>query len=224
MSVALTDIITQGGSIDSDGAFDLPPGETLLWSGQPKPSGFVRRVFYLRALGAYFAIIVGFTTIGTLASGAETYLLLGSLVWQLSLGGIVLTILSLLGRYYAKTTIYALTNKRFVIRSGLALPSVIGIPITKIQSAGIRTHSDKTGDIVLIPEKGLKIYWLLLWPSVRTFEWSRVQPLLRSIEKPEVVAGMLQDLIAIETKETKVSAPTEDGHAEQDSSLNPALV
>ena len=224
MSVALTDIITKGGSIDSDGAFDLPPGETLLWSGQPKPSGFARRVFHLKALGAYFAIIVGFTTIGTLASDAETYMLLGTFVWQLSLGGIVLTILSLLGHFYAKSTIYALTNKRFVIRSGLALPSVIAIPISKLQSAGIRTHSDKTGDIVLLPEKGLKVYWLLLWPSVRTFEWSRVQPLLRSVEKPEVVAGMLRDLIAIETTETKLSTSTEEGHAEQDNSLNPALL
>jgi hypothetical protein len=209
VSADLTDIITRCGSIDSDGAFDLPPGETLLWTGQPKPFGFVYRAFHLKALAAYFALIVGFTTVGTLASDTEAYVLLGSLAWQLSMGAAVLLIFSLLGHFYAKSTIYALTNKRFVIRSGLALPSVIAIPITKIQSAGIQMYSDKTGDIVLVPEKGLKVYWLLLWPSVRTFEWSRVQPMLRAIEKPEVVAEMLRNLVAIET-EAKVPALTEE--------------
>ena len=223
MNADLTDVITRGGSIDSDGAFDLPPDETLLWSAQPKPSAFVRRVFHLRALTMYFALIVGFSSIGTLSSAAEMKVLLGSLVWQLSLGGMVLVILNVLGRFYAKSTIYALTNKRFVIRSGLALPSVIAIPLTKLQSAGIRTYSDDTGDIVLVPDKGLKVYWLLLWPSVRTFEWRHVQPLLRAIEKPEVVAGMLKELISIES-ESDANQQTDDRQSEQQGSLNPALL
>ena len=171
----------------------------------------------------YFALIVGFTSIGALASAPEIKVLLGSLVWQFSLGGIVLVILSVLGHFYAKSTIYALTNKRFVIRSGLALPSVIAIPLTKLQSAGIRTYSDDTGDIVLVPDKGLKVYWLLLWPSVRTFEWRHVQPLLRAIEKPEVVAGMLKELISIEG-ESDANRQNNDPQSEQQAGLNPVLL
>lgn len=223
MNADLTDVITRGGSIDSDGAFDLPPDETLLWSAQPKSSAFVRRAFHLKALTMYFALVVGFTSIGALSSAAEMKVLLGSLLWQLSLGGIVLVILSVLGHFYAKSTIYALTNKRFVIRSGLALPSVIAIPLTKLQSAGIRTYSDDTGDIVLVPDKGLKVYWVLLWPSVRTFEWKHVQPLLRAIEQPEVVAGMLKDLISVEG-ESDENRQTDDRQSEQQGGLNPALL
>ena len=76
----------------------------------------------------------------------------------------------------------------------------------------------------MVPEKGLKVYWLLLWPSVRTFEWSRVQPMLRAIEKPEVVAEMLRNLVAIET-EAKVSPLTEESRTRQDAaSLSQALL
>ncbi|MDA8754954.1 PH domain-containing protein, partial [Luminiphilus sp.] len=51
------------------------------------------------------------------------------------------------------------------------------------------------GDITFLPIEGTKVYWLMLWPHVRSFSFRRVQPLLRGIEDPDVVARLLVNVI-----------------------------
>ena len=69
------------------------------------------------------------------------------------------------------------------------------------ESAGLRRLRDGTGDITFLPVEGTKVYWLMLWPHVRPFNFRRVQPLLRGIDDPDSVARLLVNVIE-EMRET----------------------
>ena len=72
---------------------------------------------------------------------------------------------------------------------------IVNLPLTKVESAGLRRLRDGTGDISFLPADGTKVFWLMLWPHVRLFQFKRVQPLLRGIEDPDVVARLLVNVI-----------------------------
>jgi hypothetical protein len=113
----------------------------------------------------------------------------------------VIGILAFMAKLYAKSTIYTITNRRLVIRSGVALPMIVNLPLTKVESAGLRRLRDGTGDITFLPLEGMKVYWLMLWPHVRPLNFRRVQPLLRGVEDPDSVARLLVNVIE-EMRET----------------------
>ena len=79
--------------------------------------------------------------------------------------------------------------------AGGALPSIVNRRLTKAESAGLKRLRDGTVDITFRAIEGTKFYWLLLWPHVRPFSFRRVQPLLRGIEDPDVVARLLVNVI-----------------------------
>ena len=72
---------------------------------------------------------------------------------------------------------------------------IINLPLAKVELAGLRRLRDGTGDITFLPIEGTKVYWFMLWPHVRPFSFRRVQPLLRGIEDPDVVARLLVNII-----------------------------
>jgi hypothetical protein len=127
--------------------------------------------------------------------GASLSVLTGTLAWQSGLALSVLVILAFMAKLYSDSTLYTITNRRLIIRSGVALPMIINLPLAKVESAGLRRLRDGTGDITFLPVEGTKVYWLMLWPHVRPLSFRRVQPLLRGIEDPDVVARLLVNVI-----------------------------
>ena len=127
--------------------------------------------------------------------GAPISMLTGTLAWQGALALTVVSILAVMAKLYATSTLYTITSRRLIIRSGLALPMIVNLPLTKVQSAGLRRLRDGTGDISFLPVEGTKVFWLMLWPHVRPLNFRRVQPLLRGIEDPDEVARLLVNVI-----------------------------
>jgi hypothetical protein len=168
-----------------------PAGERILWQGSPTSMAMARRAFHVRGVAIYFAILMAWRAVAHLADGhgaADTALaVLG--VLPLALAG--LGVLALLGRLNARATVYTITDRRVVMRFGVALPMTVNLPYKMVDSAGLAVHGDGTGDITLTLLGSDRIAWLHLWPHVRPWHLSRPQPMLRGLADPQKVAGIL---------------------------------
>jgi hypothetical protein len=174
----------------------LPEGETLLWQGQPGWRPLALRVFHVRSVGLYFALLIAIHLASRLLQGEPAGAALLGAGWQLGLGALTLGILSLLAYLYARATIYTLTDRRLVMRIGVAVPMMINIPWETIESADLREFGDGAGDIALTPVPGKRLSWWALWPNVRPWRYARVQPMLRGIADAREVAGLLARTVA----------------------------
>ncbi|MDA9877594.1 photosynthetic complex putative assembly protein PuhB [Luminiphilus sp.] len=174
---------------------ELPEGEQVLWQSSPTWNSMARRVFQLHAASLYFLLLISGHAVYRIMDGASLSVLTGTLAWQSGLALSVLVILAFMAKLYSNSTLYTITNRRLIIRSGVALPMIVNLPLAKVESAGLRRLRDGTGDITFLPIEGTKVYWLMLWPHVRPLSFRRVQPLLRGIEDPDVVARLLVNVI-----------------------------
>jgi hypothetical protein len=187
----------------------LPEGEALLWQGRPDEVRLGREAFRMHWIGVYFAILALWqvaTAFHDLPTTAEA--------WRVALGGVLRTavlafatlgLLSFLGRRMARGTIYSITSKRVVIRSGLAMPMAINLPYSRIDGAGLKLNADGSGDIPLKLAPGKKLAFVTLWPNVRPWKLFRAEPMLRSIPDAQKVASLLAEAISSTASEpTKI--------------------
>jgi hypothetical protein len=110
---------------------------------------------------------------------------------MLLLGGLAIGILWLIARGYARTTVYTLTDKRLVIRNGIAIPVTINLPFARIDEASLKLFDDNSGDIVLTPNRSDRVPAVLLWPHMRPWRLRRPEPMLRSVPDAVHVAALL---------------------------------
>ena len=187
----------------------LPEGEYIVWQGRPRVSALSTRVFHTRTLLLYFVALIAVHIIYRLMAGSVMADILLDTGWQLGLAAIALALLDTAARLYARSTLITFTNRRLVLRSGVAVPMIVNIPWDTLQSAGLHVCSDGTGDILLTPKTDRKLYYMMLWPYVRPWRFGRVQPLLRGIEDPQQVTRRLAEVIADE-RSTDNASPRVD--------------
>ena len=166
----------------------LPEGETMVWQGRPTVAAMARRVFFIPHLALYFGLLIAGHTVYRLMEGVSAAQVVGTFVWQAGLAATVLVLLAWLARSYAASVMYTLTSERLVIRSGVALPMMVNIPIEQITAADMRVYRDGTGDIVLTPVADRKLHWVLLWPNVSAWYSRPIRPLLRGLAEPHRAA------------------------------------
>ena len=166
----------------------LPEGETMVWQGRPTVAAMARRVFFIPHLALYFGLLIAGHTVYRLMEGVSGVQVMGTFVWQAGLAAVVLVLLAWLARSYAASVMYTLTSERLVIRSGVALPMMVNIPIEQITAADMRVYRDGTGDIVLTPVADRKLHWVLLWPNVSAWYSRPIRPLLRGLTEPHRAA------------------------------------
>ena len=166
----------------------LPEGETMVWQGRPTVAAMARRVFFIPHLALYFGLLIAGHTVYRLMEGVSAAQVMGTFVWQAGLAATVLVLLAWLARSYAASVMYTLTSERLVIRSGVALPMMVNIPIEQITAADMRVYRDATGDIVLTPVADRKLHWVLLWPNVSAWYSRPIRPLLRGLAEPHRAA------------------------------------
>ena len=166
----------------------LPEGETMVWQGRPTVAAMARRVFFVPHLALYFGLLIAGHTVYRLMEGVSAAQVMGTFVWQAGLAATVLVLLAWLARSYAASVMYTLNSERLVIRSGVALPMMVNIPIEQITAADMRVYRDGTGDIVLTPVADRKLHWVLLWPNVSAWYSRPIRPLLRGLAEPDRAA------------------------------------
>ncbi|MDX2288140.1 MAG: photosynthetic complex putative assembly protein PuhB [Hyphomicrobiaceae bacterium] len=173
-----------------------PVGETILWQGSPRWRGLALRAFYIRPVLAYFAVLMAWRVWEGLSNGGS---LLGAIVYALDLAPFLAAAVAVLGGLawaFARSTIYTITSRRVVVRSGVALPMTVNIPFKLIDGASVKVHADGTGDIPLKLAKDAAISRLALWPNHRPWLLTSTEPMLRALRNPEAVARILGEALA----------------------------
>jgi hypothetical protein len=168
----------------------LPAGESILWQGAPDWRVLARRVFHVRAVALYFALLAAWRFVDVFNEAGLTAAW-RSLAWIAPTAALGLGLLALLARWSAGTTVYTLTDKRLVMRIGIVLTVAYNLPLTRIEGADLHAAGDGCHDIALTLERGTRIAWLHLWPHVRPWRVSRTQPMLRALPDGERVAALL---------------------------------
>ncbi len=178
----------------------LPEGEEILWQGSPDRRVFARTALHTRIIGFYFVALVALAV----ASGS-----LGGALATVAAGLIGIGLFQLFAWGVEKTTVYTLTNKRVVLRIGVALNKCINVPLGKIGSADLRPLGQGYGEISLDLTDRSGLGYLMLWPHARPWKLGQPQPMLRAVPEAEKVAAMLArasaKLVEIERSTAPVS-------------------
>ncbi len=208
---------------------NLPPGEALRWQGAPHWRVLARRAFYVRTVAIYFGLLILLRLVLLITGGVAFREAVLSILWLGTLAVLAIGILTLLAWLYSRSTVYSITDRRIVIRFGVALPMAVNIPFKSIESAGLRTYSDGSGDIPLVLGDSQKVSYLIMWPNVRPWKFTNAQPMLRGIPEAAKVADILAEALrsaaAEMPEDTDASGeqPTDAGQATKQPSAEPSL-
>lgn len=174
----------------------LPPGETILWQGSPRWTALALRPLHIRTVALYFGALLVWRAAAGVADGETPA---GAIVSALSIAPIAVAGIGLLALFawlIGRTTVYTITNRRIVMRFGIALPMSVNIPFAIVGSAALRPYADGTGDIPLALTGDRKMPYILLWPHARPWRLSRVEPMLRTVPEAAHVAQVLRGALA----------------------------
>ncbi len=160
----------------------LPEGEHILWQGSPDWKQLVAAALHIRLAVLYFAIIVSWA----IASGDS-----GTAIGVSILGAIVVALLVAFAWGVGRTTVYTLTDKRIVLRIGVALNKCINLPLAEIEAANLKTLGAGHGNIVIALKGAPRLGYIMLWPHARSLRFVRPQPLLRAIPDALTVSQLL---------------------------------
>ena len=114
-----------------------------------------------------------------------------------------------------------MTDKRVVLRIGIALPLTVNIPYTRIASAFARLDASGAGDVGLTVGDGTRLAWFVLWPHCRPWHLRAPEPVLRAVADGARLANILSDALAasarveggagVRTEVTGATASVPDG-------------
>lgn len=175
---------------------ELPDGEYILWQGSPDWRGLAMRAYHLKLAALYFGLFALWSVVSGLADGlsaAAVAMNLVALCVPALVGGGVLLLLAWLT---ARTTIYTLTNRRIVMRFGMALPMVVNVPFSIVTAAGAKLHADGTADIPLTLSDGNRLGYFVLWPNARPWRLRRPEPMLRVVPDGQAAAQRIANALA----------------------------
>jgi hypothetical protein len=203
----------------------LPPkGEHILWQGSPDWRVLAREVFHVRVVAAYFALLMLWRCGSSLVAGGDRHSAVMALLAPLPIALIGVGLLLMLARLSARSTVYTITNRRVVMRIGIALPTAINIPFKVIGGASLRVGHDGRGDIPLSLSGEERIAYSNLWPHVRPWRLTKPEPMLRGIPDVAKVAELLEaglrgalpvnaDGVPLALKQSDVRSPAAKGAA-----------
>jgi Bacterial PH domain len=169
----------------------LPKGERLIWQGRPSARALAFHVFHVRLVVIYFALLfVSRVAIG----GFERQPWLESIATASRLAVPIVVVVALLGGLallYSGTTRYSVTNRRLLLQFGAVLPMTLNVPFGQIASAALKEYADGSGELPLAVISEQRLAFLLLWPHVRPWRLTQVEPMLRCVPNARNVADLL---------------------------------
>lgn len=161
---------------------DLPADEHIIWQGAPDWKHLARAALHIRLSVLYFGVIV----VWAISRGDTNTAIAVTL-----LGAVVVGLFTLFAWGVGRTTVYTLTNKRVVLRIGVALNKCINLPLSEIEAANLKMLGDGHGNIVLNLKGAPRLGYTMLWPHARSLRFVRPQPMLRAIPEARTVAQQL---------------------------------
>ncbi len=169
----------------------LPTGEQVLWQGSPRRNNLAHQLFHVRFVAAYFIAFSIFRAVEAFYNGRSLGDAAIAAAPALACAAIVVALFELLAWLSARTTIYTITNRRIVMRIGIALSKTIDIPFKQIESLHLQAGSNGVGNISIELNRDASIPYLILWPYARPWYLRHPQPMLRAIPDSASVAESL---------------------------------
>jgi hypothetical protein len=186
----------------------LPEGERLLWQGKPRWRSLAVHAFHVRSIAIYFAILTAWRGTIVASDGADTVGVVAAMGWIALLALAAISVLGLLAWLSARSTIYTITDRRILMRFGIALPITLNIPLRVVDDVSLARRRDSTGDIAITVGGSDRVAYLVLWPHARPWRVNRPEPMLRSLVKSEEVAKALSR--ALEVQAGQAARPLPD--------------
>ena len=174
----------------------LPAGETPLWQGAPSWRAVATRIFHVEKVAIYFGAMMVWRFAASLSDGNSLLAATQSGLRLLPLAIAAVVILGLFAWGVGRTTVYSITNRRVVMRIGMALPLTINLPFTQIANADLKINGDRSGDIAFTTATSVRVPYLALWPHARPFQLPKPQPMLRGLAEPQKVSDILAASLA----------------------------
>ena len=172
-----------------------PKGETILWQGAPDWRLLAMSALHVRKVFVYFGLLAVWRVASALLEGDVTPALPMSVSVLAGMSLVAAAILSLIAYGLARSTVYTITDRRVVMRFGMALPMTVNLPFRQIDGVSLKSEADGRGDICLkLAEKGFS--YLVMWPHVRPWRFSQPEPMLRAIPDAAHVAKILAEAFA----------------------------
>lgn len=183
-----------------------PVGEEILWQGRPASFALAREAFKIDWIAGYF-IALAVWRVAVVADPS-----LGSIIAvmlpYISIGLVTCAILYVLALVQARSTVYTITTARVAMRIGAALTVTLNVPFKQVGAASLSVKRNGTGSIALDTLGGTQISYLVCWPHVRPWHFTKTQPLLRAIPDAANVAKILAEAAEMRLNEPKVSLAT----------------
>ena len=188
----------------------LPQDEEILWQGAPAWRALARRTFHVRSIAIYFVLImVARAVVALTIEGATFWAAVGSALLVVPLGITAIALLVGIAAWHARTTVYTITNRRVVMRFGIAVELAVNLPFQEIGGAAILKLRDGHGDIPLSLTGTARLAYLHMWPHVRPARFSKTEPMLRCVPKAAEVARILTEAWTADAERRGVKTTTE---------------
>ncbi len=175
----------------------LPAGEHILWRGSPDWRTLARSAMKAHWVALYFGGLVTWNLVNGLATSRPIDQIMVTAMFSLLAGTICVGLLVGYAWANARTTVYTLTNKRFVLRHGVALSKCFNIPYPTIASAQLKVNAKGVGDIPISLGGGAKIAYPHLWPHARPWKFVSPEPMMRALPDAATVAERLSTQLQI---------------------------
>lgn len=174
----------------------LPAGEKVLWQGAPDWRALLSGAFMGRGVALWFIAIMGWRFGGGLSEGGGLGLAALYAAWTLPVMAAAFAVMALLAWATARATVYTVTNRRVVIRLGVAISMSVNLPFKKVAAVALRSLPGGRGDIPLTMAGAERLSWVMLWPHARPWRLARPEPMLRAVPDAARVAALLADAVA----------------------------
>ncbi len=178
----------------------LPEAEKIIWQGSPDVWRTAKDIFYIRPVIAYFIFLVFFRIYDGIVLEHSLQVVVISTAWMIALSIVCVGLLGTLAYFTAKSAVYTITNRRIVMRIGMAMTLSFNLPYKEIVSADVKAQKDGYGNIPLKVDHGTKIGYFHLWPHVRPMNFNHPEPMLRNIANVKEVASLLKQAWATENQ------------------------
>jgi hypothetical protein len=187
----------------------LPAGEDLLWQGSPNWKALAIRAYQVRKVGLYFLALIAWRIAIGINSGHEFASIAQSCAVLTGLGITAMGVLSLLAYWTSRATVYSITNRRVLLRHGIAVPLTLNVPFTSVDGAALKMYPDGTGDIALTVVRDQRVGYLITWPHLRAGDIAHPSPSFRVLPDAARAAEILSVALAAHagTEPVRIAAP-----------------
>jgi hypothetical protein len=186
---------------------DLPAGERVLWQGAPDWRDLAITAFHVRKVALYFAALLALRCTLLLADGLTLGAALRGTLPMALLAGTGVLLLVGISFWSARSTIYAITTARVVMRVGMALPIDINLPFTGIEQARLAQRKSGHGDLPMTLQGDVRLAYAHLWPYARPWKLTHPEPMMRAVPRAAEVAQLLGEALATSGGTALMAAP-----------------